>query len=91
MTGIATSVTFSKMEKDIIDFCVSQYFLRPDGHVTLQSVIDRFYPDGAPKHAPSAMARRLRMIQLKTHALGIPGPRRVSKVGRGNRAVYAWG
>ncbi len=91
MTGIATSVTFSKTEKEIIDFCALEAAKSPDSSVTLQSVIEHFHPSNAPKHAPSAMARRLRMIQLKTHALGISGPRRVSKVGRGNRAVYAWG
>ncbi len=89
MNATIENVTLSKMEKAISDFCA---YAEINGRITLDAIISHFYPDGAPSpHVPSAMARRLRMLQLKTAALGIPGPRRVSKVGRGHRAVYEWG
>ena len=91
MSEHSTPVTLSKAERAILDFCAAKVRGADAPLVSLSDVLDHFYPDaGRPAHASSAMARRLRLLQLKGSALGIAHPVRVSKVGRGNRAVYEW-
>lgn len=91
MNEHSTPVTLSKAERAILDFCAAKARGADAPLVSLSDVLDHFYPDGErPVHAPSAMARRLRVLNLKGIALGIPHPVRVSKVGRGNRAIYEW-
>ncbi len=94
MNNRVNPVTFSKAEKRIMDYVVSASGnAEGDGSIrfTLECIVAEFHPDGdAPAHAASAMARRLRLLSLKTAAVGVPGPVRVTPVGRGHKAVYEW-